>query len=151
MPGARSPRHRARGVTPPARHTPHRGARAGRPATDFGAVRRSEEIIEMLASRRIPARLRTDPAVAVLSSLTSDIDGAVCAPGRAGPRHAAGRTRQHGARSGSARPRSAWPHAAAAAAVAAAIATLTAVAAATLMVVGMFARLSAARPRRPRY
>jgi len=100
----------------------------------------------MLASRRIPARLRADPAVAVLSSLTSDIDGAVCAPGRAGPRHAAGRTRQHGAR-----PRSAWPHAAAAAAVAAAIATLTAVAAATLMVVGMCARVSAARPRRPRY
>lgn len=106
----------------------------------------------MLASRRIPARLRTDPAVALLSSLTSDIDGAVCpAAGRAGPRHAAGRTRQHGARSRSARSRSAWPHAAAAAAVAAAIATLTAVAAATLMVVGMFARLSAARARRPRY
>jgi hypothetical protein len=35
--------------------------------------------------------------------------------------------------------------------VAAAIATLTAVAAAALMVVGMFARLSAARARRPRY
>ncbi len=147
MPGARSPRHRARGVTPPAGQAPHRGARAGWPAADLGAVRRSEEIIEMLASRRIPARLRTDPAVALLSSLTSDIDGAACpAAGRAGPRHAAGRTRQHGARS-----RSAWPHAAAAAAVAAAIATLTAVAAATLMVVGMFARLSAARARRPRY
>ncbi len=116
----------------------------------------------MLASRRIPARLRTDPAVALLSSLTSDIDGAVGpVAGRAGPRHAAGRTRQHGARSRSARSRSArqhgarsrsaWPHAAAAAAVAGAIATLTAVAAATLMVVGMFARLSAARARRPRY
>jgi hypothetical protein len=35
--------------------------------------------------------------------------------------------------------------------VAAAIATLTAVAAAALMIVGMFARLSAARGRRPRY
>jgi hypothetical protein len=131
-------------VTPPAGRARHRGARAGWPATDFGAVRRSEELIEMLAGRRIPARLRTDPAVALLSSLTSDIDGAVCPV--AGPRHRAGRTRQHGARS-----QSAWPHAAAAAAVAAAIATLTTVAAATLMIVGMFARLSAARARRPRY
>jgi hypothetical protein len=137
MPGARSPRHRARGVTPPASQAPHRGARVGRLAADLGAIRRSEEIIEMLASRRIPARTRTDPAVTLLSSLTSDVDGAARpAAWRAGPRHRAARARSH---------------AAAAAAAAAAIATLTAVAAATLMVVGMFARLSTARARRPRY
>ena len=94
----------------------------------------------MLASRRIPPRALSDPAVALLRSLTADVDGAPRAL-RAGPRHRARR----------ARPAGAWPHAAAAAAAAAAIATLTAVAAATLMVVGMFARLSAARPRRPRY
>ncbi len=107
----------------------------------------------MLASRRIPARLRTDPAVALLSSLNTDVDGAACPPAGwpAGPRHRAGRARPHGAGPRGARTRNAWPHAAAAAAVAAAIATLTAVAAATLMVVGMFARLSAARARRPRY
>ncbi len=95
----------------------------------------------MLASRRIPARALGDPAVALLSSLTADIDAAVPAFWRGRPRHRAGHTS----------PAGAWPHAAAAAAVAAAIATLTAVAAATLMIVGMFARLSTARPRRPRY
>jgi hypothetical protein len=107
----------------------------------------------MLAGRRAQARALSDPAVALLSSLTADIDDAApaawradiddAAPAawRAGPRH----------RAGCARPAGAWPHAAAAAAVAAAIATLTAVAAAALMIVGMFARLSAARARRPRY
>jgi hypothetical protein len=116
-------------------------ARAGWPAADLGAIRRSEELIEMLASRRIPPRALSDPAVVVLSSLTADVDGAVPPILRAGSRHRAGRGR----------PAGAWPHAAAAAAVAAAIATLTAVAAATLMILGMFARLSAARTRRPRY
>ena len=95
----------------------------------------------MLASRRIPARALGDPAVALLSSLAADIDNAAPAARPAGPRHRAGR----------ACPAGAWPHAAAAAAVAAAIATFTAVAAAALMIVGMFARLSAARTRRPRY
>jgi hypothetical protein len=98
----------------------------------------------MLAGRRTPARALSDPAVALLSSLTADIDDAAPAAWRAGPRH----------RAGYARPAGAWPHAAAAAAaaaVAAAIATLTAVAAAALMIVGMFARLSAARARRPPY
>ena len=94
----------------------------------------------MLASRRVPPRALSDPAVALLSSLTADVDDAAPAAWRSGPRHRAGRASQ-----------AAWPHAAAAAAVAAAIATLTAVAAATLMIVGMFARLSTARPRRPRY
>jgi hypothetical protein len=122
---------------------PRRGgrARAAWPAADLGAIRRSEEIIEMLASRRIPPRALGDPAVALLGSLTTDVDDTDPAAWRAGPRHRAGRACQAGA----------WPHAAAAAAVAAAIATLTAVAAATLMIVGMFARLSAARARRPRY
>ena len=92
----------------------------------------------MLAGRRTPARTLSDPAVALLSSLTADIDDAAPAAFRAGPRH----------RAGYPRPAGAWPHAAAAAAVAAAIATLTAVAAAALMIVGMFARLSAARARR---
>jgi hypothetical protein len=80
----------------------------------------------MLASRRIPVRALSDPAVALLSSLIADIDSAAPPARRAGPRHRARR----------ARPGGAWPHAAAAAAVAAAIATLTAVAAATLMIVG---------------
>jgi hypothetical protein len=95
----------------------------------------------MLASRRIPPRALSDPAVALLSSLTADVDEAAPAGWRTGPRHRARRACQAGA----------WPHAAAAAAVAAAIATLTAVAVATLMIVGVFARLSAARARRPRY
>jgi len=121
---------------------PHRGAgaRSGWPAADLGAIRRSEELIELLASRRVPARALSDPAVALLSRLTADIDAAP-AIWRAGPRHRARR----------ARPAGAWPHAAAAAAVAAAVATLTAVAAAALVIVGMCARLSAARGRRRRY
>ena len=134
----------ARGVTPGTGPVPHRGAgaRSGWPAADLGAIRRSEELIELLASRRVPARALSDPAVALLSRLTADIDAA---PGpavwRAGPRHRARR----------ARPAGAWPHAAAAAAVAAAVATLTAVAAAALVIVGMCARLSAARGRHTRY
>jgi hypothetical protein len=117
-----------------------RRGRAGWPVADLGAIRLSEEIIEMLASRRIPARALSDPAVALLSSLTADVDNAAPAAWRAGPRH----------RAGHAQPAGAWPHVAAAAAVATAIAMLTAMAAAALMIVGMFARLSAARPRRPR-
>jgi len=127
---------------------------------DLGAIRRSGELIEMLASRSVPAGALADPAVAVLSRLTADVDAAAClaalGPGAAGPAAAgpgAGRTGpRHRHRAGRARRGDAWPHAAAAAAAAAAIATLTAVAAAALMLVGMFARLSAARTRRrPRY
>jgi hypothetical protein len=95
----------------------------------------------MLASRRIPPRALGDPAVAVLGSFTADVDDDAPAACRARPWRQAGR----------ARPAGAWPHVAAAAAVAAAIATLTAVAAATLMIVGMLARLGAARARHPRY
>ncbi len=103
----------------------------------------------MLAGRAVPAAALSDPAVALLSSLSADIDGTAAAAGSAAPagwrpvpRHRAGR----------ARPAGTWPHAAAAAAVAAAIATLTAVAAATLMIVGMFARMGAAHghAHRPR-
>jgi hypothetical protein len=115
---------------------------------DLGAIRRSEELIEMLASRSVPAGALTDPALAVLSRLIADVDTAACpaAPCPAAPCPAALGP------AGPARHGGAWPHAAAAAAVAAAIATLTAVAAAALLLVGMCARLSAAhgRTRRPR-
>ena len=97
----------------------------------------------MLAGRAVPAAVLSDPTIALLSSLTADIDGTAALAGwRPVPRHRAGR----------ARPAGTWPHAAAAAAVAAAIATLTAVAAATLMIVGMFARMGAVRghAHRPR-
>ena len=107
---------------------PYRGAsgRPGWPAADLGAFRRSEELIEMLASRRVPARALGDPVVALLSRLTADIDDAPGPAARpAGPRHRARR----------ARPAGAWQHAAAAA-VAAAIATLTAVLAAGLLILG---------------
>ena len=44
---------------------------------DLGAIRRSDAIIEMLASRRRPSRraLR-DPVVAMLSGLAADVDAA---------------------------------------------------------------------------
>jgi hypothetical protein len=107
---------------------------------DLGAIRRSEEIIELLAGRRVPPPALGDPAVALLSSLTADVDGSATARNAA---PAGWRPVPH--RAGLARPGGAWPHAAAAAAAAAAIATLTAVAAAALVLVGMFARLSACR------
>jgi hypothetical protein len=136
-------------MTRQARPAPRRGARgrAGWQAADLGAIRRSEELIDSLAARRVPAGALGDLAVSLLSSLTADVDAPACpaagcpAARRAGPRHRAGRAGQGGA----------WPHAAAAAAVTAAIATLTAVAAAGLVIVGMFARLNAARGRHPRY
>lgn len=141
-------------MTRPTGPAPRRGARgrAGWQAADLGAIRRSEELIDSLAARRLPAGALGDPAVSLLSRLTADVDAPACpaagcpAGGRAGPRHQAGRAGQGGAAG-------AWPHAAAAAAMAAAIATLTAVAAAGLAIVGMFARLHAARgrARHPRY
>jgi hypothetical protein len=106
---------------------------------DLGAVRRSEEIIEMLASRRIQVRALADPAVVLLSSLTADVDAAAPPAWRGGPRQRARR----------ARPGGTWPHAAAAAAVAAAIATLTAVAAAALMIAGWATAIR--KPRSARY
>jgi hypothetical protein len=144
------------------------------PAADLGAIRRSDAIIEMLASRRRPSRraLR-DPVVAMLSGLAADVDAAPCrAASRpvtgAGhqPRHArrtgyigrAGYDRRNGYahRAGSGR----WPdHRAgrpgrmgarhpgsAAAAAAAAIAMAAALAAAAgLVIVAMLTRLTGAR------
>ena len=135
-------------MTPQTGPAPRRGVRgrAGWQAADLGAIRRSGELIDSLAVRAVPADALGDPAVSLLSSLTADVDAAACpaagclAVGRAGRRHRAGRAGQAGATG-------AWPHAAAAAAVAAAIATLTAMAAAGLVIVGMFARLNAARGR----
>jgi hypothetical protein len=113
-------------------------ARAGGQAADLGAIRRSEEIIEMLASRRVVPPALADPVVALLGCFTADIDGAVRPAGRRGgqPRRGAPRHRATAAR----RAGDAWPHAAAAAAVAAAIAMLTAVAAAVLVVAGWVTR-----------
>jgi len=127
-------------MTPQTGPAPRRGARGrtGWQAGDLGAVRRSGELIDSLAARAVPADALGDPAVSLLSSLTADVDAVACPA--AGRRHRAGRAGQAGAAG-------AWPHAAAAAAVAAAIATLTAVAAAGLVIVGMFARLNAARGR----
>jgi hypothetical protein len=117
-------------MTPGAGPAPRRGdrARSGWQAADLSAIRRSEDLIEMLARRRVPSRALSDPAVALLSRLTTDIDAA---PGpaarRSGPRHRA-------------RPGGTWPHAAAAASVAAVIAMLTAVAATALVIVGWATR-----------
>jgi hypothetical protein len=108
--------------------TPRHGARAGarRPAADLSAIRRSDALIELLASRRrIGARVLRDPAVTLLRSLAADAD-ATASPGRlAGPRRRAGRHHAPGAR----------PHAAAAA-VAAVFAIAAAVAAAALVIAG---------------
>jgi hypothetical protein len=125
---------------------PCRGAsgRVGPAAADLGAIRRSEELIEMLASRRVPARALSDPVVALLSRLTADIDAA---PGRAARRAGARHRGRRAAARHRARPAGAWPHAAAAAAVAAAIATLTAMAAAGLLIVGWATAIR--RPRSP--
>lgn len=76
------------------------GQAASGTAADLGAIRHSDEVIDLLASRRrLRPRVLRDPAIAVLASLIADID----APARSRP----------GARYGTA--------AAAAAAVAAAV------------------------------
>jgi hypothetical protein len=128
-------------VTPDRARAPGHDARsrAGRPAADLGAIRRSDAVIDLLAGRRrIGARALRDPAVALLRGLNADVD-ATAFPARLAGRRRAGRHHAPGS----------WPHAAAAAAVAAAIATLTAVAAAALVLVGVLARLSVARARPP--
>jgi hypothetical protein len=64
------------------------------PAADLGAIRRSDAIIEMLASRRRPSRrARRDPVVAMLSGLAADVDAAPC---RAASRPVTGAARQPG-------------------------------------------------------
>jgi hypothetical protein len=90
-------------------------------AADLGAIRRSDAVIEMLASRRrLGSRVLRDPAVAVLSSLVHDIE-AGAQPVAARPRHTP----------------------AAAVAVAAAVATAV-VAAAGFVVVAMLTRMTGA-------
>ena len=94
-------------------------------AADLSAIRRSDAIIEMLASRRrLRSRALRDPAVAVLSSLVHDIEAGARRAGERPPRHTA------------------------AAAAAAAIAVAAAVvAAAGFVVVAMLTRLTGARGR----
>jgi hypothetical protein len=51
------------------------GQAASGTAADLGAIRRSDEVIDLLASRRrLRPRALRDPAVAVLSGLIADID-----------------------------------------------------------------------------
>jgi hypothetical protein len=124
-------------VSRPGIHAPADGQTA-----DLGAIRRSDALIDMLAGRRSPGRraLR-DPAVALLSSLTADIDAAPC---RATFRPVMGRTHRMGARH---QGRMEARHQGnAAAAAAAAIATAAALAAAAgLILVAMLTRLTGAR------
>ena len=103
-PGARSPR---RGSGPEPGPPPRRGP-AGWPAADLGAIRRSEEVIDMLAGRAVPAAALSDPAVALLEQPQRRHrwhrrGGGWPAPAgwRPVPRHRAGR----------ARPAGTWPHA----------------------------------------
>jgi hypothetical protein len=123
---------------PVSRHGAH-GPASGQ-AADLGAIRRSDAIIDMLASRR---RLRTralrDPAVAVLSHLAADVDAAPYQPCQ-------GPARPAGVRPAGRRPAGARPQASAMAAAAAAIATAAAVvAAAGLVVMAMLTWLTGVR------
>ena len=89
---------------------------------DLSEIRRTDEIIDQLASHRRPhSRAFLDPAVAVLASLITDVDAAPLAPVR-GRRHRS-----------------------AAAAAAVAFAAAAAVVAATgFVIVAMFSRLTGA-------
>jgi hypothetical protein len=75
----------APGVTPGAEFTRGRVA-AGNPgdgAVDLGEIRRSEEVIGVLAARAAtPAPMLRDPAVALLSALAADVDARDAVPGR---------------------------------------------------------------------
>lgn len=118
---------------------------------DLSAIRRSDAIIDMVASRRrLRPRALRDPAVAVLSSLVADVNAASCRPRPAAGCPAGARARLVAARSRPAgahsRPAAARPRGSAAAAAAAAIATAVAVvAAAGLVVVVMLTRMAGAR------
>jgi hypothetical protein len=74
----------APGVTSDAEFTRGR-VTAGNPgdgAIDLGEIRWSEEIINLLAARAAtPAAVRRDPALALLSALTADIDAGDVTPG----------------------------------------------------------------------
>jgi hypothetical protein len=140
---------------PVSRHGAH--GPAGGQAADLGAIRRSDAIIDVLASRRrLRSRALRDPAVAVLSHLAADVDAAPYQPcqGPAGARspgaHLVGPRpagpRSAGPRPAGRRPAGARPQGSAIAAAAAAIATAAAVlAAAGLVVIAMLTWLTGVR------
>jgi hypothetical protein len=119
---------------------------AGNPgdgAVDLSEIRRSEEIIDVLAERvAIPARMLRDPAVTLLSALAADVDAREAGLGvRTGTRPGPARRRTGGA---AGRPErapalgiGAWARVAAAGAVAAGAAGSTGFVAA-----GLLARLA---------
>jgi hypothetical protein len=130
---------------PVSRHGAH--GPAGGQAADLGAIRRSDAIIDMLASRRrLRSRALRDPAVAVLSRLAADVDAAPYQPrqGPAGARPVG--PCPAGPRSAGRRPAGARPQGSAVAAAAAAIATAAAVlAAAGLVIMAMLTWLTGVR------
>jgi hypothetical protein len=135
---------------PVSRHGAH--GPAGGQAADLGAIRRSDAIIDMLASRRrLRPRALRDPAVAVLSHLAADVDAAPYQPRQApsGVRPAGVRLvgpRPVGPRLPGRRPAGARPQGSAVAAAAAAIATAAAVlAAAGLVIMAMLTWLTGVR------
>jgi hypothetical protein len=95
----------------------------GRP-TDLGAIRRTDALVDLLATRRLRRpRALGDPVVTLLHSLTSDVDGRARHTGRRGGAHR--------------RPGEPWVQAVAAALAFAAAAA----AAAGLLMVSMLTRL----------
>jgi hypothetical protein len=116
---------------------------AGHPAdgaVDLGKIRRSEEIIDVLAGRAaVPARMRRDPAVTLLSALAADIDAREAGPGvlagtRPGPVGQRRRSAAAGRPAPAPAPRmSAWARVAAVGAVAAGIAGTTSFVAAAML------------------
>ena len=119
---------------------------AGNPgdgAVDLSEIRRSEEIIDVLAERvAVPARMLRDPAVTLLSALAADVDAREAGPGvLAGTRPGPARRRPSAAAGRPVRapaPRiGAWARVAAAGAVAAGAASTT-----SFVAAGMLARLA---------
>jgi hypothetical protein len=125
---------------------------AGNPgdgAVDLSEIRRSEEIIDVLAERvAMPARMLRDPAVTLLSALAADVDAREAGPGvlagtrpgpaRRRPSAAAGRPSAAGRPVRAPAPRiGAWARVAAAGAVAAGAASTT-----SFVAAGMLARLA---------
>jgi hypothetical protein len=133
----------APGMTPGVEFTRGRVA-AGKPgdrAFDLGEIRRSEEIIGVLAARgATPGSLLRDPAVAVLSALTADVDerdGVLAArPGVLHGQARRGRSAADVLAAASARGVASWVRAAAAGVVVAGIAGTT-----SIVTAGMLARL----------
>jgi hypothetical protein len=147
-------------------HVPAGGrtADAGQ-AADLDAIRRSDAVIDMLASRRrLRLRMLRDPAIALLASLNADVDAPprlarlLEVRGQAGSGRHAAPARWPGHRVPGPRSAPAGSRGSAAAAAAAAIATAAAlVAAASLVIAAMLTRLtgvcnwdrSRGRPARP--